>query len=83
MAAARKPSICNSSDFHAILPTNGIDPGIWRLLVLAGALSASLPIGASAGSGCKCRSAGQSYDLGAVICIRGQLARCLDPVLQW
>jgi len=45
-------------------------------LVLAGALSASLPIGASAGSGCKCRSAGQSYDLGAVICIRGQLARC-------
>src|SRR5262245_29931592 len=70
------PSICNWSDYQAILAINGIDSGIWRLLVLAGALSASFPIGASAGAGCKCRSAGQSYDLGAVICMRGQLARC-------
>ena len=40
-------------------------------------LAAGLPMGANAdGAGCKCRSAGQSYDLGAVVCIRGQLARC-------
>jgi hypothetical protein len=39
-------------------------------------ISACLSAGANAGPGCKCRSAGQSYDLGAVVCIRGQLARC-------
>jgi hypothetical protein len=39
-------------------------------------LSACLAAPASAGPGCKCRSAGHSYDLGAVVCIRGQLARC-------
>jgi hypothetical protein len=78
MAAGRRPSICNSFDFQATISINGIDAGIWRLLVLAGALSACLPIGASAGAGqgCKCRNAGLSYDLGEVVCIRGQLARC-------
>ena len=39
-------------------------------------LAATMTVGAAAGPGCKCRSAGQSYDLGAVVCIRGQLARC-------
>ena len=39
-------------------------------------LAAGLPMGANADAGCKCRSGGQSYDLGAVVCIRGQLARC-------
>jgi hypothetical protein len=30
----------------------------------------------SAAHNCKCRHAGQSYELGQIVCIRGKVARC-------
>jgi hypothetical protein len=47
--------------------------GLLVALVLLGTLGGP----AKADPSCKCRYYGQRYDLGTLICVRGQLSRCV------
>ena len=47
------------------------------LAACAAAMAVSVAAASSAGAhDCKCRYAGQKYDQGATVCMRGKVARC-------
>jgi hypothetical protein len=46
------------------------------MAVAAAVLGWALAVPAAADPNCKCRLAGERFDLGTVMCIRGKLARC-------